>query len=750
MAYTQDGRRLVVKTPLGKNDLLLSGFSGHEAISQPFLFQLECVAENATKIPFESLLGQKVTAEISLPGGPKRWINGVCFRVAQGARDATFTRYLLDLVPEAFLLSRKTQSRIFQHLSIPDILKKVLKGLDVNWEIQGTFEPRDYCVQYRESDFAFASRLMEEEGIYYFFKHKDGSHTMVVANTPGSHSDISPGPSKLIFEAVGGGTREEDRVNAWEKAQELRSSKVTLWDHCFELPHKHLEAPEAPVPIQASVTAGKASHKLKVAANAPLELYDFPGAYAQRFDGINKSGGEQPAEIQKIFRDNSRTTDLRAQAEASASVLVHAASNCRQVVSGHKFTLERHFEGDGAWVVYQVGHTASEAADLRSGVGGFSYQNHFSCFPVDLPFRPPRVTPIPTVMGTQTAVVVGPKGEEIYTDKYGRVRVQFHWDREGKNDTDSSCWVRVGQPIAGRRWGASFWPRIGQEVIVDFLEGDPDQPIIVGTVYNSDQMPPYLGDGPDGKHKNDNKVSGIKSNTTLDGEGFNEWRFDDTKGKQQVFLHAERNMDTRVKSESMESVGSNKHLTVGGEKDGQKWGNYKSLIYGHVGLRNRKQHSQIVGGSMFLTIGTEPTGNESQQTVVKGARLALVEKNDNIHVKGDRMEAVDGGQSLTVGGDQQEKVGQNHALEAAQAIYLKAGTTLVIEAGMQLSLKVGGNFIDISPAGIAIQGTMVMINSGGAAGSGTSPNPASPEDAHEALKHEPTPADDAKTGYKSS
>ena len=752
MAYTQDGRKLVVKTPLGKNDLLLSGFSGHEAISQPFLFQLECVAENATKIPFDGLLGKKVTAEISLPGGSKRWLNGVCNRVAQGARDATFTRYLLDLVPAVSLLSQKTQSRIFQHKKVyPEILKEVLKGvegLEVTWEIQGTFENRDYCVQYRESDFAFASRLMEEEGIYYFFKHADGSHTMVVTNQ--SQPDISPGKSNLIFDAVGGGTRAEDRVHAWEKMQELRSSKVTLWDHCFELPHKHLEAPEAPVPIQASVVAGKSSHMLQLAANAPLELYDFPGRYAQRFDGINKSGGEQPAEIQKIFKDNSRTTDLRAQAEASASVLVHAASNCRQNVSGHKFSLERHFEGDGSWVVYQVGHTASEAADVRSGGGSFAYQNHFSCFPAGLPFRPPRVTPIPTVRGTQTAVVVGPKGEEIFTDKYGRVKVQFHWDREGKNDTDSSCWIRVGQPIAGRRWGASFWPRIGQEVIVDFLEGDPDQPIIVGSVYNSDQMPPYLGDGPDGKHKNDNKVSGVKSNTTLDGEGFNEWRFDDTKGKQQVFLHAERNMDTRVKSESMESVGSNKHLTVGGEKDGQKWGNYKSLIYGHVGLRNRKQHSQIVGGSMFLTIGTEPTGNESLQTVVKGARLALVEKNDNIHIKGDRMEAVDGGQSLTVGGDQQEKVGQNHALEAAQAIYLKAGTTLVIEAGMQLSLKVGGNFIDISPAGISIVGTMVMINSGGAAGSGTNPNPASPEDANEALKHEPTTADDAKTGYKSS
>ncbi len=471
MAHTQDGRRLVVKTPLGKDVLLLSGFSGQEAISRPFSFQLKCIAENAKKVPFESILGQKVTAEIALPGGSKRWVNGVCYRVAQGGRDATFTRYLLDLVPEAFLLSRKTQSRIFQHLSIPDILKKVLTGFPVNWEIQGTFHPRDYCVQYRESDFAFASRLMEEEGIYYFFKHSDGSHTMVVANTPGSHSDL-PAKSSLIFDAVAGGTREEDRVNAWEKAQELRSSKVTLWDHCFELPHKHLEGV---ADILASVAAGKSSHKLKLGANAPLELYDFPGAYAQRFDGINKGGGEQPAEIQKIFKDNTRTAEVRMESEAAASVLVHAASNCRQIVSGHKFTLERHFEGDGSWVVHQVEHAASEAADVRSGEGGFAYQNHFSCFPAALPFRPPRVTPIPTVRGTQTAVVVGPRGEEIL---HGQVR-----PRQGAVPLGPGGQERHRQLVLGSRRAADRGAPLGRLLLA------ADRP-------GSDRRLPGRGPGP--------------------------------------------------------------------------------------------------------------------------------------------------------------------------------------------------------------------------------------------------------------
>ena len=748
MAHTQAGRRLKVTTPLGSDILLLSGFTGQETISRPFLFQLECVAENekTKQVLFDSLLGQKITVEIELPGGGKRYINGSCLRVAQGARDATFTRHVLDLVPEAFLLSRKTQSRIFQHLSVPDILKKVLAPpLDMSWEISGTFHPRDFCVQYRESDFAFASRLMEEEGIYYFFKHSAGAHAMVVANLPTNHLPI-PGGSNLIFEGAGGGTREEDRVQGWEKAQELRSSKVTLWDHCFELPHKHLEGTAS---ILASVAAGKSSHKLALGANSKLELYDFPGAYAQRFDGINKSKGEQPAEIQKIFQDNLRTAEARMQAEAAASVLVHATSNCRQVVSGHKFTLERHFEGDGSWVVYHVEHAATEAGGLRSGGGGFTYQNRFSCFPAALPFRPPRLTPIPTVKGTQTAVVVGPKGEEIFTDKYGRVRVQFHWDREGKSDTDSSCWVRVGQPVAGRRWGASFWPRIGQEVIVDFLEGDPDQPIIVGSVYNADQMPPYLGDGPDSKHKNDNKVSGIKSNTTMEGEGFNEWRFDDTKGKQQIFLHAERNMDTRVKNESMESVGSDKHLTVGGEKDGQTWGNYKELVYKNAYVHHKGQSQQTVGGSMFLTVGGEKEDPGDLEVVVKGDRAARVEQDEYLYVKGSTMKKIDGGLGLTVGGDLDAKIGKKLAAEAGQEIHLKAGMKVVIEAGTQLTLKVGGNFIDINPAGVNIVGTMVLINSGGSAGSGSGASPAEPAESHETKRHDPTPADDAKSGYKS-
>ncbi len=394
------------------------------------------------------------------------------------------------------------------------------------------------------------------------------------------------------------------------------------------------------------------------------------------------------------------------QAEAAASVLVHraraTAARSSRATSSRSSAIST---GTARGSSTRSSHVASEAADLRSGGGGFTYQNHFTCIPVGAAVPPAPRHAQPVGPGNADGRRRRAPGEEIFTDKYGRVKVQFHWDREGKNDADSSCWVRVAQPIAGRRWGASFWPRIGQEVIVDFLEGDPDQPIIVGSVYNADQMPPYLGDGPDGKHKNDNKLTGFKSNTTLGGDGFNEWRFDDTKGKEQVFLHAERNMDTRVKNDSMESVGSNKHLTVGGEKDGQKFGDYKELVYQDVHLHNKGDLEQVVGGSLWPDGRGRRRGEQGTwSSSSKGNRASLVEyRRPHPREEGPEGE-VDGGQSLTVGGDQQEKVGQKHALEAGQEIHLKGGMKVVIEAGMQLSLKGPGGFVDIGPSGVTIQG----------------------------------------------
>ena len=258
-------------------------------------------------------------------------------------------------------------------MSVPDILKKVLDGLDITYEIRGTFEPRDFCVQYRETDFNFASRLMEEEGIYYFFKHNSNGHQMLVANTPQSHPDL-PSKNKIIYEDVEGGTREEDRIYDWEKSQELRSGKYTLWDHCFELPHKHLEA-EAN--IQDTVQAGRVSHKLKVGGNDKFEIYDYPGEYAQRFDGVDRGGGDRAGDLQKIFQDNKRTVDIRTQEEAVPGLTIQGGSNCRHFVSGYKFTLQRHFNADGEYVLTNVAHSARQSGDYRSDGGTFQYSNSF-------------------------------------------------------------------------------------------------------------------------------------------------------------------------------------------------------------------------------------------------------------------------------------------------------------------------------------------------------------------------------------
>jgi type VI secretion system secreted protein VgrG len=737
---------MAVQTPLGKDMLLLIGMTGQESLSQLFSFQLDLIAENTTVVAFEKLLGQKITVRVELPKG-QRHFNGICNRVSQGERDNDFTAYRMEIVPQFWLWTRKAQSRIFQHMTVPDILKKVLTGMDPPpaLELQGTFQPRDFVVQYRETDFNFACRLMEEEGIYYFFKHSDGSHQMVLANTPQSHTEVPGG--KINYEDVVGGVRDDDRIYDWEKYQEIRSGKYTVWDHCFEKPHKHLEADKD---IQPSVQAGTVTHPLKVGGNDKMELYDWPGEYAQRFDGVDRGGGDRPADVEKIFQDNKRTAEIRMQEEATPSLLIRGASNCRQLNAGYKFSLDRHFNANGSYVLTSVQHSARQGSDYRSsGAGVFSYQNSFTCIPAALPFRPARVTPKPVVAGTQTAVVVGPKGEEIFTDKYGRVKVQFHWDREGKNDADSSCWIRVAQMWAGKRWGTSFTPRIGQEVIVDFLEGDPDQPIIIGSVYNADQMPPYLGKGPDSKHPNDNKLTGVKSNTTTGGEGFNEWRFDDTKDKEQIFIHAERNIDVRIKKDSMERIIGNRHCIIGNDKD--KKGDRLELIYRDQHLNVKRHQVEHVEGNHQLLIGKgESADGGNQEIVIAKDKKELVEMNSHVHVKMARNEKVDMDQSLTVGMNQHEKVGMNHALEAGMAIHVKAGMTLVLEAGVQLSLKVGGNFIDINPAGVFIQGTLVMINSGGAAGAGAGAQAQSPQDPTEAKPTKPDLADDAKTGQKSA
>ena len=699
--YLQQKRKVRVTTPLGENELLLNGFTGSEGISSLFGYRLEMIAENKTKVPFDAILGQKVTVHLQLPDESETHLNGLCARFSQAGRDATFTTYEAELVPEVWKLTRKAQSRIFQRLTIPEILKKVFKGYDVDWQLNEKYEPRDYCVQYRETDWNFGARLMEEEGIYFYFEHSDGSHKMVVSDNPLEHPELK-GESKIIYEEVEGGTRDENRIWAWRKEQEMRPGKYVLWDHSFELPYKHLEAEAL---IHDSVPVGKETHKLKVAGVDQLEVYDYPGEYAQRFDGINSGGGEQPAELPKIFRDNQRTVELRMDEETTPAIIIRARSNVKHMVSGYKFTLQRHFNGDGDYVVTSVRHQGSFGADFRSGNEALlTYENDLVCIPAALAYRPRRSTPKPVVQGSQTAVVVGPSGEEIFTDKYGRVKVQFHWDREGTNDENSSCWIRVGTSWAGRNWGAIRIPRIGHEVIVDFLEGDPDQPIVVGSVYNADMMPPY--ELPENKTQ-----SGVKSRSSMGGtpKNFNEIRFEDKKGKEEFYQHAERNLTTVVEADEGRSVGGNRGTGIGGNDSRKVGKNDTHEITGHQENTIGKYQTLKVGDYRKTTITNDDTitvGGSEEHTVTKVFKVEadtifLVAKNQIlIGVGGSTINILDGRIDIQSKGAIEAKGKTVDALAEDRA-KLKGGRAIVE----------GSSTVDVTATGpVSVSGAVVKLN----------------------------------------
>jgi type VI secretion system secreted protein VgrG len=687
-----------VDTPLGgEHFLLLVGFAGHEGISQLFQFQVDLVASNNKEVPFEKLLGQKVRIGLVMGNNQKRYFHGICSRISQGVRDATVTAYRMEVVPECWLLTRRSQSRIFQHLSVPEILKEVLTGIDVAFEIQGTFQPRDYCVQYRETDFNFASRLMEEEGIYYFFKHTADGHKLVLANTPQSHPEVLE-QSKATFQEMTGGVL-DDRVHTWEKNQELRSGRYTLWDHSFELPHQHLQA-DAPVP--ESVQVGRVTHRLDVAGNDKLEIYDHPGGYAQRFDGVDRGGGDRATDLQHIFEDNKRTVGIRMQEETLPSLVIHGTGNCRTFRSGHRFTLERHFNGDGPYLLVTVEHAGKGTVEGHSG-GPALYHNSFTCIPAALAFRPPRRTPRPFVQGTQTAVVVGPPNEEIFTDKYGRVKVQFHWDRAGGYDSNSSCWIRVATPWAGKQWGMVHIPRIGQEVIVAFLEGDPDNPIIVGSAYNAEQMPPY--GLPDNRTQ-----SGIKSRSSLEGEAanFNEIRFEDKNGSEMVSIHAERDLSVCVENDETHTVGHDRKKTIDHDETTHVKNDRSETVDRNETITIHGQRTETVGQNETITVSGNRTCTVEQNEVV----LVALTRTHTVGI--NEMIIVGAAQGLKVGGTRVVSVGQNQAISVAGSQTESIGESLTINAGEQILIQTGDASILMKKDGtIRIKGKDILVEASG-------------------------------------
>jgi type VI secretion system secreted protein VgrG len=644
--YTQENRIIRIDTPLGKDELLLQGFEGQEGVSRLFHFSLRLMSENRS-IKFEDIVGKRATITIVLPDGSERFVNGLISSFAQGGsstlesgdKPTVFSHYSASLVPSFWLFTRTSDCRIFQEMTVPEILEQVFKDngfSDFKNKLQGSFETREYCVQYRETDFNFVSRLMEEEGIFYFFEHEKDKHTLTLANNP---NEFKPCPLQdmVSYKTVIGQEREEDVITDFTMSREVRPGQYTIRDFNFENPGLDL----------TSNLTGKGDSK--------YELYDYPGEYKTKDEGEKLVG-------------------IRIQEEDLPQVIVNGASTCRGLVSGYRFDLRDHYRRDfnKAYVLTAIQHSADLGESWRSSESGettVSYYNSFQCIPHPTPYRPPRITPVPVVQGTQTAIVVGPAGEEIYTDKYSRVKVQFHWDREGKYDENSSCWIRVASNWAGKGWGQITIPRIGQEVIVDFLEGDPDRPIIVGRVYNADSMPPY-------KLPDQMTKSAIKSYSSKGGGGFNEIRMEDKKGEEQLFMHAEKDMDLRIKNDRREWIGRDTHLIV---------------------KRDQKELLE-----------------RDQQVVIKRDQVEEIGRDHHLKIKGKEAIEITSSQSLKVNGNVAEEIGGNLTQAVTGNIYLK-GMQVVIESSTGLTLKCGGNFITLLPAGVFIQGTLVMINSGGAA-----------------------------------
>ena len=640
--YTQDKRIIQIETPLGKDVLLLRAVRGSEGISRLFRFHVELLSTN-NSIDYKKMLGQKVTITFLLNDDQKRYISGRVSSFSQGATDQRFTYYQAEIVPWMWFLSRAADCRIFQNKKVADILEEVFKDAgfqDYKLSLQGSYDPLVYCVQYRETHLNFVSRLMEEYGIFYYFEHEKEKHTLVLADSKSAYKPC-PHQESALYDYSASAIERQDVVQGWELGEELHTGKYALNDYNFETPSTDLN-----VNVPSATIVG---------GNDKFEVYDYPGDYTKKGEG-------------------DHLVKLRIEEEETPHVVVHGNGICRAFTSGYRFDLKEHTrkEQNKAWLLTDVQHSATvgDAYHTAHGGGGEgeTYSNQFVCIPALVPFRPPRHTPKPFVQGPHTAVVVGPSGEEIYTDKYGRVKVQFFWDRKGKKDENSSCWVRVSQPWAGKNWGAIWNPRIGQEVIVDFLEGDPDRPIITGRVYNADQTVPY-------KLPDKQTVSTFKSRSSKGGgdKNYNELRFEDNKDKEQVFLQAERDLDVQVKKESRENVGQSRHLIVGKDQKEKVTGNrHEEIVQNHV------------------------------------EKIGM-----NLHVQ--------------VGLNHEEKVSVNYALDAGAQIYIKAGATCLIEATAGLTLKVGGSFITLLPAMVAIQGPMVMINSGGAALPGVAANPGSPE-----------------------
>ena len=611
MALSQTDRLIRIASPLGDDAFVVLTFDGLEVLSGLFHFNLK-LASKRSDITFEQLAGKNITVSLKSSDRRQRYFNGiiVAFAPAGVSEKEGYSLYNAVMQPSLWLLTQCQDCRIFQDKSVPDIIKQVLgqaalgaKGvkakIDFRLDLAGSYSAREYCVQYNESDYDFLARICENEGLFFFFEHKNGKHTLVFADAPDKHKPHLGGKKETVaFQKTLGANLDAEAITALQQNQKITTGKYTARDYNFTIPDTDLTVTRQ---TEHNTPGGQG------------ERYEYPGGYEK-----SNSRGQTLAKV-------------RMQASDAQFHTLQGRSNCRSFACGYKFTLDAHpiqaLNGQ-AYVLAKVRHEARQ--DFTTGTAnGQSYANIFSCFPHKIAFRPPRRTDRPLIVSSQTAIVTGPKAEEIHTDEHGRVKVKFFWDRRSdeKGDGNMSCWIRVSQNWAGGKWGALHIPRVGQEVIVNFLDGDPDRPIITGRVYHGHNKPPY--DLPAEKTK-----STIKSDSTKDGGGnYNELRFEDLKGSEEIFTHAakdqnevvENDMSTQVKHDQLIKVENNRTIAVasGNESITVQSGGRKVTVQSNEDHSNAAGFNHKVAANYTLKVNGNITIDASGLVTISGAKIIL-------------------------------------------------------------------------------------------------------------------------------
>ena len=643
---------LSVSTPVDGNKPKFDvvNLEGEEGVSRLFEYQLTLLSTDSGVLA-NQLLGKAVTVTLEDYSGNSHFRSGLITRFIQANSDTQHTNYHIVLSPWLWLLTQSQQCRIFQQQTVTDIISAVFNQYsDANFsdKTSGSYPELDFCVQYRESDFTFVSRLMEEYGIYYYFEHSDGKHTLILSSDSTKAANC---PNLSEAKVAQNNLKNDNLVTHCTLQQQITSNGFTANDYNFQSPDVDLTC------------------ESEGEGDTPLHVYRYPGRYQQAEQG-------------------SALTDIRLQAQQAAATMLSGDSHCRGFVSGYTFSLKNHTNStiNGAYFI----------SYLRIKADQTQYQNQFQALPKTIGFCPPESSPKPRIYGSQTALVVGKSGEEIWTDQYGRIKIQFYWDQQGQKDENSSCWIRVAQMWAGKGWGSQFIPRINTEVVVSFLDGDPDRPIVTGTVYNGNQTLPY--NLPDKQ-----TTSALMSRSSKAGTAGNELRFDDTKDAEELYLHAQKDMTVLIENARSETLNQGDDtLTI------SKGNRSETISEGNDSLTISK-------GDRRIDIST---GNETHS--VKGTRGLTVEGDETRTNKAKFTHSVTGDYSLSVDGDLSISVkgnisinGQGISLAAKQDVSISADQNISCEAQMSLNNKAGTSLNNKASASMTLDGGGELSCKGG-------------------------------------